>query len=163
MTPCAHGPPRSGGPHPQAASPEIPLYGGISNHGLVVRVADTVHRPTRPHAPATHALLRHLEDVGFAGAPRFLGIDEQGREILSFISGEAVIRPYPTWAMTDSALGSVADLLRGYHDAVASFDPDRHAWGPLVPPAFRTGLVSHNDPNLDNVVFRDGEAVALIG
>ena len=25
-----------------------------------------------------------------------------------------------------------------------------------------TGVVSHNDPNLDNIVFRDGRAVALI-
>ena len=31
-----------------------------------------------------------------------------------------------------------------------------------MPARFTTGLVSHNDPNLDNVVFRDGVAVALI-
>ena len=31
-----------------------------------------------------------------------------------------------------------------------------------MPSAYREGLVSHNDPNLDNIIFRDGEAVALI-
>ena len=37
-----------------------------------------------------------------------------------------------------------------------------HDWPTDVPLRFRDGLVSHNDVNLDNVVFRDGEAVALI-
>jgi Ser/Thr protein kinase RdoA (MazF antagonist) len=138
------------------------LVGGTANRGMVVRVGDTVRRPLRPTSPATHALLTHLADVGFAGAPRFLGVDGQGREVLSYVPGQAVVPPYPCWALTDAALASVADLLRAYHQAVASFDPSGHDW-PLSPPAsFRTALVSHNDPNLDNVVFRDGRAVALI-
>jgi len=136
--------------------------GGTSNQGLVVRVGDTVRRPRRPTGAATYALLDHLTDVGFDGAPKFLGIDERDREVLSFVSGEAVTLPYPAWALTEEALVSVAQLLRRYHDAVASFDPSGHVWGKPVPAAFRTDLVSHNDPNLDNVVFRDRQAVALI-
>jgi thiamine kinase-like enzyme len=31
-----------------------------------------------------------------------------------------------------------------------------------VPAAFRGGTISHNDPNLDNVIFAGGRAVALI-
>ena len=142
--------------------PEVPLPGGIANQGLVHRVGDTVHRPRRPTSPATHALLRHLAGVGFDGAPRFLGVDPQGREVLSYIPGEAVVPPYPGWALTDAAIVSVAALLRRYHQAVSSFDPTPHTWPESPPPEFCTGLVSHNDPNLDNVVFRDGEAVALI-
>jgi aminoglycoside phosphotransferase (APT) family kinase protein len=57
---------------------------------------------------------------------------------------------------------SVADLLRDYHQAVRTFDPTPHTW-PASPPApFAGELVSHNDVNLDNVVFREGRAVALI-
>jgi hypothetical protein len=141
---------------------EVPLPGGFTNAGLVSRVGSTVRRPLRPTSTATHALLEHLERVGFDGAPRFLGIDERGREVLSFIEGEAPIAPTPDWALTDEALVSVAELLRRYHDAVASFDASGHHWGRLVPPAFRGGVVSHNDPNLDNVVFAGGRAVALI-
>jgi hypothetical protein len=142
--------------------PEIPLLGGIANQGLVFRVGETVRRPYRPTSPATHALLRHLARVGFEGAPRFLGVDEQGREVLSYVPGNAVIPPYPSWALTDAAIVSVAGLLRRYHQAISTFDPAPHVW-PLSPPSpFRDGLISHNDPNLDNVVFRDGEAVALI-
>jgi hypothetical protein len=142
--------------------PEVPLAGGLANRGAVVRVGDTVRRPQRRTSPATHALLRHLEDVGFEGAPRFLGVDAQGREVLSFIPGSAVLQPYPAWALTDEALVSVAQLLRGYHRAVEGFDPGPHAWPESPPAAFAGELVSHNDPNLDNVVFRDGRAVALL-
>jgi len=142
---------------------EVPLRGGIANQGLVFRVGETVRRPLRPTSSATHALLRHLAEVGFDGAPRFLGLDPQGREVLSYIPGDAVVQPYPSWALTDAAIVSVAGLLRRYHEAVSTFDPAPHTWPESPPPPpFRTGLVCHNDPNLDNVVFRDGEAVALI-
>ncbi len=139
-----------------------PLHGGTANRGLVVRVGDTVRRPRRPTSSATHALLQHLQEVGFDGAPRFLGIDAQGRETLSYVPGAAVTAPYPAWSMTDQALASVAELLRRYHEAAATFDPTPYAW-PQSPPLPYAGLlISHNDPNLDNVVFRDGRAVAFI-
>jgi hypothetical protein len=141
---------------------EVVLYGGTTNVGLVTRVGDTVRRPSRPTSEATRALLEHLEHVGFDGAPRYLGIDDRGREILSYIEGEAAIWPYPDWVLTDEALVSVAQLLRRYHEAVSSFDPSAYDWPHPIPPAFRRGLVSHNDPNLDNVIFDNGLAVALI-
>jgi phosphotransferase family enzyme len=141
---------------------EVPLRGGIANRDLVVRKGDTVHRPQRETSPATHALLAYLDDVGFDGAPRFLGIDPEGREVLSYIDGEAVIPPYPGWALTDSALRSVAELLRRYHEAVAGFDARPHRWPPSPPAPYDGSLLCHNDPNLDNVVFRGGRAVALI-
>jgi hypothetical protein len=138
------------------------LAGGTTNVGRVTRVGDTVRRPRRPTSEATEALLDHLEQVGFIGAPRYLGADERGREVLSYIPGEVPIPPYPDWAFTDETLVSVAALLRRYHDAVASFDPSGYDWPHPIPERFRAGLVSHNDPNLDNIVFVDGDAVALI-
>jgi hypothetical protein len=141
---------------------EILLVGGTANRGQVVRVGNTVRRPQRPTSPATHALLRHLADVGFTGAPRFLGIDELDREVLSYVPGTAITPPFPDWALTDEALASVAALLRSYHRAVETFDSSPYAWPPSAPEAFRGELISHNDVNLDNVVFRGGRAVALI-
>jgi hypothetical protein len=141
---------------------EVVLEGGLSNHGRVVRIGDTVRRPQRPASQATHALLRHLADVGFTGAPRFLGIDEQDREVLSYVPGTAVTPPYPSWALTGEALVSLAELLRKYHAAVSTFDPSAYEWPQCPPSPFAGELVSHNDLNLDNIVFRDGRAVALI-
>ena len=138
------------------------LHGGTANRGRVVRIGDTVRRPVRSTSPATRALLEHLATVGFDGAPRYLGTDAQNREILTYVPGHAVTPPYPDWALGDEALRSVADLLRALHDAVEGFDPGAHVWPGPVPTRFRTPLVTHNDPNLDNVVFRDGRAVALI-
>ena len=141
---------------------EVPLEGGIANRGRVVRVGETVHRPLRPTSRATHALLQHLGRVGFDGAPKFLGIDAQGREVLSYIPGTAVIPPYPAWALTDAALVSVALLLRRYHEAVVDFGFSGHTWPQSAPEPYSGELISHNDPNLDNVVFREGRAVAFI-
>jgi len=137
---------------------EIPLRGGTANRGRIHRVGDTVRRPLRPNAAGLHAFLRHLEAAGFDGAPRVLGVDAEGREMLTYVPGEAVIAPAPAWGLTDEALHSVGILLRRFHDAAASFDPSPYAW----PHRHGTGGMLHNDPNLDNVVFRDARAVALI-
>jgi Ser/Thr protein kinase RdoA (MazF antagonist) len=141
---------------------EIPLHGGTANRGLVVRHGDTVRRPLRPTSAATHALLNHLADVGFDGSPRLLGIDAQAREVLTYIPGDAVTPPYPAWSLTDEVLRGVAKLLRRYHEAVAGFDVTAQRWLRVPPAPFDAGLACHNDLNLDNVIFRDGRAVALI-
>jgi hypothetical protein len=149
-------------PNTPRGEQEVQLTGGTANRGLVLRVGDTVRRPNPPGADAVHALLRHLENVGFEGAPRYHGEDEDGREVLGYIDGDVPIAPHPRWALTDDALVSVAVLLRRYHEAVRSFDPATHDWPTTVPALYRGRLVTHNDPNLDNVVFRDGRAVAFI-
>lgn len=146
----------------RAGPDEVVLVGGTANRGRIVRRGDTVHRPSGPHAPSVHALLTHLEAVGFDGAPRFLGTDERGREVLSYIPGDTVVPPYATWMFSDGTLRSVARLLRRYHEAVAGFDTAPWLWSRPPPEVFAGSLACHSDPNLANVVFRDGEAVALI-
>jgi hypothetical protein len=141
---------------------EVPLLGGTANRGRVHRVRDTVRRPLRQTSTATHALLRHLEEVGFDGAPRVLGVDAEGREMLSYIPGQAVTAPAPLWGLTHTALRSVGVLLRRFHEAAAGFDASPYTWPDSPSPPFDRGGITHNDPNLDNVVFRDGRAVALI-
>jgi hypothetical protein len=142
-------------------SPPRLLPGGTANRGLVVRVGDTVVRPTAPCWPATHALLAHLAEAGFDGAPRVLAAGPV-TETLTYIDGQAAVPPLAENTLTDDALVSVADLLRRYHQAAASFDPAGYRWPRPIPARFRTGLVSHNDAHPANLVFRDGRAVALI-
>lgn len=154
---------------PAAAEPEVALLGGEVTEG-VVRKGDTVRRPVGPNSALVHALLRHLESVGFPGAPRFLGIDAAGREVLTFVPGEVATRPRPAWVADDARLASVARLVRAYDDAVAGFTlpegvaPDSVPPPPDLPPAppYPPDFVGHMDLTPDNVVFRGGEAVALI-
>ena len=91
-----------------------------------------------------------------------VGIDEDGRERLEFIEGEVPAPPYPDWSQSDTALASIAGLLREMHDAVRGFDPRGHEWSALLADPAGGTLVCHNDVELSNVVFRDGIAVALL-
>ena len=154
----------------EADQAEIPLAGGDVTEG-VVRVGDTVRRPVGPHSPLVHALLAHLELAGFEGAPRFLGIDGSGREVLSYIGGEVAGRPRPPWIADETRLASVGRLVRAYDDAAASFTPPpgvlpgvQPAGPPGIPPApaYPPELIGHVDITPENVVFRDGRAYALI-
>ena len=138
-----------------------PLSGGTANRGLVVRVGHTVLRPTAPCWRGTHALLAHLSAVGFDGAPRVLAVSPS-TETLTYMDGQAAVPPLAEDTLTDAALVSVADLVRRYHLAAASFDPAGYQWPRPIPARFRTGLVSHNDVHPANLVFREGRAVALI-
>jgi len=154
----------------EAGQAEIPLTGGDVTEGLV-RVGDTVRRPVGPHSPLVHALLTHLESVGFDGAPRFLGLDGSGREVLSYMDGEVAGRPRPAWIADETRLASVGRLVRAYDDASASFTPPPGVL-PATPPAEPAGipaapadppeLIGHLDFTPENVVFRDGLACALI-
>src|SRR5262245_24987269 len=74
-----------------AVSEEPLSGGGVSG---VVRIGETVRRPVGPWSPAVHSLLDHFEGSGFE-APRVLGTDIAGREILSFIEGDAAVVPVP--------------------------------------------------------------------
>jgi len=134
----------------------------------IVRIGDTVRRPLRPFSLTVQAYLAHLRDAGFAGAPLPFGVDEQGREMLSFVTGDVASRlPWAQIAGED-ALAALAGLIRALHEASAGWVPPSGAvWGgtPANPGSQVTGhyeLVSHRDYALGNVVFRDGLPAALI-
>ena len=68
------------------AQDEVRLRGGWMQK--VVRVGDTVRRAPRGDVEFIRRLLRHLETAGFADVPRWIGVDDKGRDILSFVEGE---------------------------------------------------------------------------
>jgi hypothetical protein len=141
---------------------EQQLAGGIANAGQVVRVGPHVLRPGGPYSGSVHAFLRAVRRAGFEGAPLPVGIETDGRERLEFVEGDVPLPPHPEWSQSDTALASIARLLRGLHDAARVFDPEGLPWADdLADPSGGT-LVCHNDVELSNVVFRDGVAVALL-
>jgi hypothetical protein len=141
---------------------EIPLIGGMDERYAPVRVGDTVRRAAGTATDAVRDLLLHLEAVGFDGAPRYLGTDAQGREVLSWIDGDVPIPPYPAWAMTDRAMADLGALVRRLHEATAGFQTAHTDWSTQWGDPTGGPVICHNDLFPENVVFRDGRAVALI-
>ncbi|MDA8296362.1 MAG: aminoglycoside phosphotransferase family protein [Actinomycetota bacterium] len=132
------------------------LTGG--NVTRVVRIGDTVRRPAGPWSAGVDALLGHLEAVGFAHAPRALGYDRKGRQVLSYVPGEAPADPSD---LDVAALGDIGRLIAELHGALATFRaPASARWSPaIVPPS--DGPVCHNDVAPWNLV-RGDVTMALI-
>jgi aminoglycoside phosphotransferase (APT) family kinase protein len=140
----------------------------------IVRIGDTVRRPVRPFTATIQAYLAHLHQAGFAAAPVPLGVDEQGREVLSYVPGDVPREPLPPETAGDDVLVALAKLIRRLHEASAGWTPPPDAvWFGLPgsgtvaaaaspPPDGEPELVSHRDYCPGNVVFRNGLPAALI-
>jgi hypothetical protein len=136
--------------------PDTPLDGGNMTGGIV-RVGDTVRRPAGPWTPAVHALLAHLHAAGFHGAPRPLGLDECGREVLTFIPGSPIWPGRFGLLDDDGQLGRVARLIRDFHDAVAGFSPPPGARWQALTPAPGDEIIAHHDLAPWNLIAGDRE------
>lgn len=158
--------------------PEIELPAGDVTDG-VVRVGQTVRRPAQPQSAAVAGYLDHLAAVDFEGAPRFLGRDRAGRDVLTFLPGDVAGDPPPAWAAERPLLVSVAQLLSDLHEASAGYAAERAFAAPAgsrwmdlplpsdvdparVPAIPTPELVSHNDITPQNVVVRQGRAIGLV-
>lgn len=126
---------------------EVPLSGGRITLG-VVRVGDTVRRPATASSSFVAELLGDLHRQGFTGAPRHLGFDTAGREILTYLPGQVPAR-FQRW--TDPQVAAAGSLLRAFHDATR---------GSRL--AGRNPVVCHHDPGPNNTVFADDVPFAFI-
>lgn len=118
------------------------LPGGHVNP--VVRVGRTVRRQTSTNSPYVHRLLLELEHRGWQGAPRYLGTDEDGREMLTYLDGVVPWQPPPPASVTaEPALVRTAELVREFHDLTA---------GTAL--AGGSEVVCHNDLSPKNTVYR---------
>ncbi len=128
---------------------KILLAGGCQTPG-VVRLGETVRRPMGPRASFVHEPLRFLEAAGFGGAPRIMGVDERGREVLSFIEG-SVPHGDEGRRLSDAHLVNAAALIRHLQDATA---------GSELAAGFE--IVAHNELGPHNTVFVGDEPAAFI-
>ena len=126
---------------------EEPLTGG-RNASEVVRVGDTVRRACEPGSASAARLLGFLEVSGYPYAPRYRGIDDRGRDILTYIPGRTTDHP---GQRADGAYARGAVMLRELHDLTAGH-----------PLAAGRECVLHGDPGPFNAIFQDGTPVALI-
>jgi len=134
---------------PVEADRELELPGGRITPG-VVRVGDTVRRPVGAHSPFVHRLLALLESRGVTAAPPFHGLDDRGREILTFHDGWVPPNlEYRTWS--DEQLVAAARIVRELHDATAGTEL-----------AGEAEVVCHGDLSPCNFVFVDGKPTFVI-
>jgi hypothetical protein len=138
------------------------LAGGVANAGRVLRVGDEVSRPAGPHSPTIQRLLHHVRDRGFDGVPRPLALEGE-RERLVYIPGAVPVVPFPPWSQTVEVLASTCALLRRFHDATVDFEPPGDAtWNRELADPEGGPVVCHNDVCPENVVYRNGQAIALL-
>jgi len=137
---------------------EMLTGGNVSN---VYRSGDTVRRELKSDSHNIHKLLKHLENKEFNYAPKFLGIDEKGREILSFIDGEAGNYPLKEYMCSDDVLIEIAKMLRLYHDSVSDFSFD-NSWQSIdnTPQPFE--VICHNDFAIYNIIFNHERPIGII-
>ncbi|MGW1786136.1 hypothetical protein ACWCQQ_44745 [Streptomyces sp. NPDC002143] len=124
----------------------VPLRGGRITEG-VVRIGDTVRRPASAASPFVASLLDLLESRGFAGAPRYLGRDQAGRDTFSFVPGwvPSKFRPW-----TDAQVAAAGVLARAMHEVTRGSDL-----------AGQRQVVCHHDLGPNNAVFQDETPVAV--
>lgn len=122
---------------------ESVLGGGAVNE--VVRVGATVRRTPSPPERSGYVagVLALFGRHGWAGAPRYLGTDERGREVFQYIEGRAAVSPEErSAARTDDSLVRVARLVRAFHDLTHG-----------TPEAGDRDVVCHNDLAPKNTVY----------
>jgi thiamine kinase-like enzyme len=137
---------------------EVPLSGG--NMSEVVKSGNAVRRTATSASATIQKLLTHLRKSGVDWVPEPLGLDESGREVLSYIEGDPVAGVPPAWFWNKDLLVDAAKRLRQLHDASTSFDRALAVWN--WEPASPEEVIVHRDFAPYNCIFREERFVGLI-
>ncbi|MFC9535692.1 phosphotransferase [Streptomyces sp. NPDC056975] len=138
---------------------------GATDKGSVTtvrRIGETIRRPVGEWTPAVHALLTHLESVGFTRAPRVIGTDG-ANEVLSLLRGEPAFSPWPSALRSTVGICELASWLRDYHDAVRDFQPPADARWQGQESEWRPGMViRHGDLGPWNSIWNGDRLAGFI-
>jgi len=155
-------------PSPRVAVPAWPttVQIGLTPETPETAVPEPIHREAvtmdapDPYSAAIHALLTHFESVGFRGAPRSFGWDEQGRHLVEWVDGTRADHPLaPDDALDPERIGA---FMREMHDALASFVPPAGVQWFEGLPGPGNDLIIHQDIAPSNIVVApDGRLVAI--
>lgn len=135
------------------------LSGG--NVSTVYKKGNYVYRTQKDGSSNIHRLLRHLEAKGISEVPRFVGIDEQGREILTYLNGETADYPLKSYMWSDEAIQDAARLMRRLHDASSDFEWSAE-WVPIDNTPQPLEVICHNDFAVYNTIFYEGKVSGII-
>ena len=117
---------------------EIPLTGGRITKG-VVKKGNQVLRPLCSNSAFVHDVLKWLEKKGVDLAPKFIGITDDRREIISFLDGTS---PDNIGWFSDNQIHEAGKSIKRLHDGLSDF------------PGCTDGkTVCHNDLSPCNFMF----------
>lgn len=128
----------------------------------MTKIGNTVRRPIEFWQPAVADLLKYLESKDFPYSPKFLGIDDQGREVVSYLEGES---GKAGWYKihSENGLRNYAKLLRRYHDTVAGYRPPVELeWANGRHGLNNNQLICHGDFGPWNIVWKGEEPVGIV-
>lgn len=128
-------------------------------HSVVID-GDTVHRPAGPWTPRVHQLLTLLHARGVRGIPQPIGMDAEGREVLTLVAGEAGGSPLAGAQRCDVVVVQAAQLLKRLHDATADIAP-HWTTGWRLPARAPAEVICHGDYAPYNAAFVDGDLVGV--
>lgn len=137
---------------------EVTLAGGNTNQ--VVRIGDVVHRYPMRGSSAIEALLHELNSKSFPYAPSFVGRDEMGREMHSFIEGEDTLTGKTF--LSPTILPQAVLALRAFHDLSTEFLHADHEWLFSYPDQSRHETICHNDFGPYNLIVRNDQLAGII-
>lgn len=133
-----------------------PLQGGQQTDEIL-RIGDRVHRTNQPWSPAVRGLLDHLETKAPGVAPESFGLDDEGRDVISFVEGEVGHYPLTSSMRSNESLVELAQTIRRYHDATAELANRLDLpWATVDPDPERREVICHNDLAPYNTIYQDG-------
>jgi hypothetical protein len=136
-----------------------PLAGGGMT--TVVRIGETVRRSRGPWSERVEALLSHLDNVGFTHAPSFLGISDEGDEILQYLKGDIGTYPLSEAARSSTAIATAGEMLHQLHEATAGVASSM-AGGWMLADVSPAEVICHGDFAPYNCVFDGDRVVGII-
>lgn len=84
----------------------------------VVRIGDNVHKTLGDNYEISHRVLKCLEDHRFLYSPRIKGVDDKGREIMTYVDGTPIeADPIPLGVSIQAI-----KILREFHDILSTFE-----------------------------------------
>ncbi len=136
---------------------------GSGSVNTVVRRGGHIVRPAGPWTKAVHGVLRHLQAQGFVQVPQVVGLDPEG-EVLTYLDGEAAMRPWPAPFLATGGLETLARWLKGYHLAMEGYRPEPQAvWRAPDAVSWSPGMVvRHGDLGPWNTIWRQKTLVGVI-
>lgn len=122
------------------------LVGGRSTEYVYLE-GDVVYRPHKPCSKIFGPLLRYFESKGIPYTHRYLGVDDSGHDMFSYIPGEV---PIEVGSTTQDQLEDFMRIVRILHDASSTYLGDNGQ------------VMCHGDLSPCNVVFHDDRPIAVI-